>query len=362
MTAPPEASGLAPDLPLLLPPPAASPPVVPGTGVFPTLGPAFWEALLARSPRVVAVQVPAGLIRDSALLAREIAARSGARVTLINRACFGACDGPSSDEANGADLVVALGHSPIPNVRLAIPTLFVEMRSAGTDPEPIADQLAASDLPRRLGLVASVQHLDLVEPLRQALNRRGFTTPAARNGDRRLAYAAQALGCNYSSSEAVAEEVDAFLFLGTGEFHPRGLALVTARPVYSFDPLQRRLEAPLDRGRLLATRLLYVAQARSARRFGILVSTFAGQHRSAMAEALRRRAEAAGREAVVIAFGRLDLGDLMGRDLDAYVNTACPRIATDDAALFERPILTPPEFLMALGTLPMTPYRFDTFR
>ncbi|MHB8352422.1 MAG: diphthamide biosynthesis enzyme Dph2 [Thermoplasmata archaeon] len=352
---------LAGDLPVLLPPPAASPPNAPVAGVFPDLGEPFWEALRGRSPKRVALQVPAGLVRDSAVLAREIATRTGARVTLVNRACFGACDGPASDESNGADLVVALGHSPIPNVRLAIPTLFVEMRQPSIDPEPIAELLSASDLPRRLGLVASVQHLDLVEPLRQALRRRGFTLPV-RAGDRRLAYAAQALGCNYSSSEAVAAEVDGFLFLGTGEFHPRGLALVTDRPVYSFDPLRGRLEPPIDRERLVARRLLYVAQARSARRFGILVSTFAGQHRPAMAEALRRRAEAAGREAVVIAFGRLEGSDLMGRDLDAYVNTACPRIATDDAPLFERPVLTPPEFLMALGTLPMAPYRFDTFR
>ncbi|MGI0053721.1 MAG: diphthamide biosynthesis enzyme Dph2 [Thermoplasmata archaeon] len=350
-----------PDLSVLIPPLAASPPAVPVAGVFSDLGAEFWEALRLRAPRRVALQVPAGLIRNSAALAREISDRTGARVTLVSRACFGACDGPSEEEAQGTELVVALGQSPIPNVRVRCPTLFVEMRRTPEDPDPIADRLAATGLPRRLGLVAAVQHLDLVEPLRMALTLRGFSVPS-RPGDRRLAYAAQALGCNYSSSEAVAEEVDAFLFLGTGEFHPRGLAMVTSRPVYAFDPLQGRLEAPIDRERLIARRLLYVAQAQSARRWGILVSTFAGQNRPAMAEALRRRAEAAGREAVVLTFGRLEGGDLVGRDLDAYVSTACPRIATDDAALYERPLLTPPEFLMALGELPMTPYRFDTFR
>ena len=85
-----------------------------------------------------------------------------------------------------------------------------------------------------------------------------------------------------------------------------------------------------------------MAQAREARRWGILVSSFPGQHRGAMAEALRRRAEAAGRFAVPIAFQRLDPRDLEGRDLDAYVNTACPRIALDDAALYARPTPPPP--------------------
>jgi 2-(3-amino-3-carboxypropyl)histidine synthase len=347
--------------PEILPPPGSGPAAYPVAGVFPRIDGSLWDRLANAGHRHYALQVPAGLVRNSADLADELARRTGARVTLVNRACFGACDGPTPDEVPGADAVLALGHSPIPNVRLPLPTYFVEMRSPPVDPEPLADLLAAAPLPRRLGLVASVQHMDLVEPLRAALGRRGFDLPVA-PGDRRLAYAAQALGCNYSSSEAIAAQVEAFLFLGTGRFHPRGLALATARPVWSFDPLQRELEPAIDREKLLSERLLTVAQARDARRWGILVSSFPGQHRPAMAEALRRRAEASGRFAVPIVFTRLSPADLLGRDLDAYVNTACPRIATDDREQFERPILTPPEFLMALGELPLDRYRFDTFR
>ncbi|HEV2317493.1 MAG TPA: diphthamide biosynthesis enzyme Dph2 [Thermoplasmata archaeon] len=349
------------DLPVILPPAASSPATQPIAGVFPTLGEPLWSAIRSRGFRHLALQVPAGLVRGSAELAQQVSSATGAKVSLVNRACFGACDLPSADEVPGAEAIVALGHSPIPNIVAPLPMFFVEMRLPAPEIGPLAEQLAASALPRKLGLVASVQHLDLVEPLRAALGRAGFSIPLER-GDRRLAYAAQALGCNYSSSEAVASQVDAFLFLGTGRFHPLGLALATARPVWSFDPLQRTLEPPIDREELVGRRLLYVAKARDARRWGILVSSFVGQHRPAMAEALRRRAEAAGREAVVIVFTRLDGRDLEGRAIDAYVNTACPRIATDDAEMYEKPILTPPEFLMALGELPMTEYRFDTFR
>jgi 2-(3-amino-3-carboxypropyl)histidine synthase len=349
------------DLPLIVPGPGDSPPVAPVAGVFDRVGPELWEALRRAGHRHLALQVPAGMIRGADELARELREVTGARVTLVVRACFGACDVPTRDEVPGAEAVVALGHSPIPNVRLPLPTYFVEMRIPPQDPEPLAALLAASEVPRRLGLVASVQHLDLVEPLRAALGRQGFSLPVAA-GDRRLAYPAQALGCNYSSSEAVAREVDGFLFLGTGQFHPQGLALATDRPVWTLDPLQSALDGPLDRAKLLAKRWLYVARARDARRWGILVSTFPGQHRPAMAEALRRRAEAAGREAVVLSFTRLDPRDLEGRALDAYVNTACPRIALDDAALYPQPMLTPPEFLVAIGELPMSEYRFDTYR
>lgn len=361
MTEPDGPSPLAEDLPVLLPAPAASPPNVPVAGVFPTLGPALYEAVRTAGYRRLVLQVPAGLVRNAHDIASDLARATGAKVSVLNRACFGACDVPSVEEAPGAEAVVALGHSPIPNVRLPLPTYFVEMRTPNPEVRSIARMVVDSDLPRSLGLVASVQHLDLVEPLREELRGEGFSLPVAA-GDRRLAYPAQALGCNYSSSEAVAEGVDGFLFLGTGEFHPRGLALATAKPVWSLDPLRSELTGPVDRDRLVARRLLYVARARDAERWGILVSSFPGQHRPAMAEALRRRAEAAGRSATVLTFARLHLADLAGRDLDAYVNTACPRIATDDAALYERPVLTPPEFLMALGELPLDRYRFDTFR
>jgi 2-(3-amino-3-carboxypropyl)histidine synthase len=352
---------LSSDLPDILPAPGAAPPNVPVAGVFPTLDAPVWQALRAGGYRHIALQVPAGLVRGAAALAEELRRRTGARVTLVNRACFGACDVPTPDEVPGVDAVLALGHSPIPNVRLPLPTYFVEMRVPSGDPVPLVERIERGGLPRAIGLVASVQHLDLVEPLRAALADRGYRVPTA-TGDRRLAYAAQALGCNYSSSEAIAPQVEGFLFLGTGRFHPVGLALATRKPVWSLDPLQGTLEPPIDRERLLAERLLTVAKARDARRWGILISSFPGQHRPAMAEALRRRAESAGRQATPIVFDRLFPADLMGRDLDAYVNTACPRIATDDGALYDRPILTPPEFLMAIGELPMTEYRFDTFR
>ena len=281
-------------------------------------------------------------------------------VVLVARACFGACDFPSPDEVPGVDASVVLGHAPIPNVPLSLPTFFVEMRHPGGDPERLVQTLVNARLPSPLGLVASVQHLDLVPRLTQAAAARGIELLTAK-GDRRLAYPGQALGCNYTPAEALAERVTGFLFLGTGQFHPIGLAFAVDKPVWSLDPLTNHLEPPIDRGQLIRRRQLLVAQCRDARRWGVLVSTFAGQNRSPTALALIRKARARGREAEALVFGRLDPADLVGRDFDAYVNTACPRIALDDSSLYPRPVLTPPEFLQAIGERPLEEYRFDTY-
>jgi 2-(3-amino-3-carboxypropyl)histidine synthase len=332
----------------------------PDTHVFATVGPELYAALRGSGGHRIILQVPAGLVRNAHELAAQMREEVGIPVSLATRACFGACDFPSHDEAPRADVAVVLGHAPIPNVAPVRPTYFVEMREPGGDPAALAATVAAGGLPRRLGLVMSVQHLDLLEPLQRELAKLGYETRVGR-GDRRLAYAAQALGCNYTGAEAVAAEVEGFLFVGTGRFHPLGLAFAVDQPVWSLDPLQNVLEPPVDRASLIGRRQLLVASVRDARRWGILASTFAGQARSGMALSLQERARALGREAEILVFDRLDPRDLEGRALDAYVNTACPRIALDDSPNYPRPVLTPPEFLMALGELPLEPYRFDTF-
>lgn len=340
--------------------PSAAPSAGPTSRVFPRLGPELFDALRHARPRRIVLQVPAGLVPGAHDLAARLRAETGARVVVAARPCFGACDFPSPGEAPNADAAVVLGHAPIPNVPLPRSTYFVEMRESGGDPGALAATVDRAGLPHRLGVVASVQHLDLVSPFSEALTRTGRLVRVG-TGDRRLAYPGQALGCNYTGAEAIAPDVDAFLFVGTGRFHPIGLAYAVDRPVWSLDPLRNVLEPPIDRARLVARRQLTVAQARDARRWGILVSTFAGQNRTPTALALQERARAHGREAEILLFDRLDPHDLEGRGLDAYVNTACPRIALDDGELYPRPILTPPEFLMALGESPLEPYRFDTY-
>ena len=341
---------------------ANSPEVVarPPGPVFATLGPALFEALRAGNHTKIVLQVPAGLVRNAHELAGRLREETGRPVVIATRPCFGACDFPSMDEAPGADAAVVLGHAPIPNVRRNRATYFVEMREPGGDPAALAAIVHQAGLPPRLGVVASIQHLDLVGPLGEELAGLGHELVVG-TGDHRLAYAAQALGCNYTTAESIASRVDAFLFLGTGQFHPLGLAFAVDKPVHALDPLRAVLEPPIDRALLIRRRWLQVAACQDLHRFGILVSSFPGQDRSPTALALQRRARQHGKEAEILVFDRLDPRDLEGRAFEAYVNTACPRIALDDAALYQRPMLTPPEFLMALGELPLVPYRFDTY-
>ena len=46
--------------------------------------------------------------------------------------------------------------------------------------------------------------------------------------------------------------------------------------------------------------------------------------------------------------------------VDAYVNTACPRIAMDDSVRYDRPMLTIPEAEIVLGLRTWDDYVFDS--
>jgi 2-(3-amino-3-carboxypropyl)histidine synthase len=46
--------------------------------------------------------------------------------------------------------------------------------------------------------------------------------------------------------------------------------------------------------------------------------------------------------------------------VDAFVSTACPRIAIDDALRYKKPILTPVELEVSLGIRRWDDYVFDS--
>jgi 2-(3-amino-3-carboxypropyl)histidine synthase len=68
-----------------------------------------------------------------------------------------------------------------------------------------------------------------------------------------------------------------------------------------------------------------------------------------LAMRLKGLANKHGKEAYIILMDLVTPEQLLAFSAEAYVNTACPRIAIDDAGRFHVPVLTPQEFEVALG-------------
>ncbi|MDI6860008.1 MAG: diphthamide biosynthesis enzyme Dph2, partial [Methanocellales archaeon] len=174
-------------------------------------------------------------------------------------------------------------------------------------------------------------------------------------GDSRVKHGGQILGCNFSAARV---DVDEFIYLGSGNFHPLGVTLATSKRVIIADPISNEVRE-VEPEPILRQRHTIIAKALDAKTFGIIVSTKSAQTRMELAERLQEKALRKGLEAHLISMDEITPERLLSFKADAFVNTACPRIAIDDAALFKMPMLTPIEFEIILGERSWDDIKFD---
>ncbi len=167
-------------------------------------------------------------------------------------------------------------------------------------------------LPKRVGILTTIQHLHKINDVEKQI-------PNSVLGG-------QVLGCDASSARKIKDKVDAFLYVGSGEFHPIEIAVETGKDVYCFNPFtgkmgkigKEAIEKNEKRKKGAMIKFL------SADKVGILVSAKPGQNR--MKDAMKL-AEKKGKEYYLFAFDTLSDMDLENFPfIECWVNTACPRI------------------------------------
>ena len=109
-------------------------------------------------------------------------------------------------------------------------------------------------------------------------------------------------------------------------------------------------------------RFAAIQGARDAQSFLVIVCSKIGQNRSELADRMVAMLREHGRTAHKVVIEEINPNALMSYQVDAFVNTACPRIAMDDAARYPKPMLTPPELEIALGEREWGQYLFDQIR
>jgi 2-(3-amino-3-carboxypropyl)histidine synthase len=166
------------------------------------------------------------------------------------------------------------------------------------------------------------------------------------HGDSRIAYPGQVLGCNFSAARA--EKCNEYLYIGSGDFHPLGVALSTKKRVLVADPFSGEVRE-IDPSKILRQRSAVIAKSLDAEVFGIIVSSKSGQKRLELAFFLMECAKRHGKDAYLILMDLVTPEQLLLFKVDAFVNTACPRLAVDEIGRFQSPMLTPQEFEIVLG-------------
>ncbi len=170
-------------------------------------------------------------------------------------------------------------------------------------------------IPKPAGLLASIQHLHALRELHEK-----HKTDSVLGG--------QVLGCRCEAAERINKKVKSYLVITTGYFHSQRVAINTKKPVYVYDPVQKKItKQPKEQiERILKARKTALLKFYNGKNIGILVSIKHGQ--CDIDKALSFIKEI-GKEkkAYLFAFDTLEIERLEDYNfIDCWVNTACNRI------------------------------------
>ncbi|MFB6301558.1 MAG: diphthamide biosynthesis enzyme Dph2 [Haloferacaceae archaeon] len=314
------------------------------------------EEVDERDAETVGLQFPEGLKRRGPAVVDDLRALLPDDVTVMlsGQPCYGACD-LDTFLMRRSDVFVHFGHSPM---KESDKIIYVPLFS-NVDPFPIMEE-ALDELPpgdpddsTGVGLVTTAQHMNRFDEMCDWLEARGYEVHT-RRGDERLTHEGQVLGCNYASADVPADTV---LYVGGGKFHPLGLAMEhPEKHVVIADPVNNAVSVA-DTERFMKQRYAAVHKAMDAETWGVIYCTKIGQGRWEIAEDILDDND----DAYLITMDEVTPDRLRNFDMDAFVNTGCPRITTDDGPQFHKPMLTPGEYECAVGNKPLEDLEFDTF-
>ena len=287
------------------------------------------EMLKGKKAKKILIQVPEGL-KGSVFELIRFLEKNGIEVLLSIEPCFGACDLRDKEaKMMGCDILLHIGHRDL-GLKTEVPVLYYEY-FMDFDFVPLLKKWIKGLKFKKLCLITTMQFVKNLERVKGFLEENGFEVYAG--GD--------VLGCDVSNAKRFENLVDAYLFIGSGRFHPLGLQEKTEKPVLFLDIERGTLENLLkDKKKLEIKRVMRIQKARGFRNFGVVVSTKAGQFHLESAEKIKHILERKGKSAYILVCDQLTPDKLSGLNIDVIVNTACPRIR-ENSEQFQKIILNP---------------------
>lgn len=186
--------------------------------------------------------------------------------------------------------------------------VFLEAKS-GLDIIPVLKKVKVEG---KAGLITTIQHFDKLKDAQKII-------PNSIVGGK-------VLGCDVSAAEKIKDKVDFFIYIGTGEFHPLGVALKTGKEVIIANPLTNTVskiskdDVEVYKKKVKGKFLKFL----NAKKIGILVSTKPGQYNLEKALALQKSLEKPSYILLANNFKENELENYS--NIDVFINTACPRI------------------------------------
>ncbi|MBI2663281.1 diphthamide biosynthesis enzyme Dph2 [Candidatus Woesearchaeota archaeon] len=304
----------------------------------------------ARKARRILIQLPEGLKKEANRITKYIEEKTSAETFISGESCWGGCDLPLEEAKRiKADLIVHFGHAPF--FKPDFPIVYIESRY-DTEIKPIiGSNLEKLEIYKNIGLVSSVQHIHQLEIVKDILEKNNKKVVIPGNKGRAF-YKGHILGCEYSGSKLIQNEVDCFLVLGN-KFHSLGLALSVDKKVFLLDPINKEFhDLDFEKKKIILRRMNLIEKARNSHKFGIIISMKSGQQNFSVAENIKKKLKKYDKEAFIVTMNNVTNEQLVNfYDIEVFVNTSCPRISVEDTDRFDKPVINYTELLIALDEL-----------
>ena len=302
--------------------------------------------LKRRKPKKILVQLAEG-IKQNAFDIKGSIEDLGIEVVFSGETCWGGCCiGVHEAQITGADLIVHFGHAEF--IKVDYPVLYMEVK----DILDLGPLLKKSFKDRKkfktLGLSYSIQHRHDLAKIKKFYRDNGKKIILSKKKGK-VAYEGHIVGCQYEGLKAIEDKVDAFVIVGNN-FHSMGAAIAVDKPVILLDVYNNEVrEMKGVRDKTLKERAISIGKLIDARKVGIITEIKLGQV-FGETEYLSKKLKNQDKQVIIINMNEVTPDKIMNfYDVDAFVEIACPRIAIDDFAKYEKPILTYKEALVAVG-------------
>ena len=299
----------------------------------------------------IALQFPEGLLLFATTVSDILTRFCPDTETLImGDVTYGACCiDDYTARALGCDILVHYAHSCLIPVDVTkIKTLYVFVDISIDTTHLLATLERNFQAGKTIAMVGTIQFNTTLHGIKPVLERAGFKvlipqiTPLSKG---------EILGC--TSPRLADDAADLILYLGDGRFHLESAMIHNPQlPAYRYDPYSRKLtRETYDHTEMHDLRRQAIKSAKKAKKWGLILGSLGRQGNPHTMSMIENTLHDRGIPFINLLLSEIFPGKLaMMPDIDCWVQIACPRLSIDWGYAFPKPLLTPYEALVALGS------------
>ncbi|EDO35280.1 predicted protein [Nematostella vectensis] len=308
----------------------------------------IWRIQQVKAKRV-ALQFPEGLLLFACTIADILESFTGCETVIMGDVTYGACCVDDySARALGCDLLVHYGHSclvPIDaTAGIKMLYVFVDIKiDTAHFVESVRFNLGAGSC---LALVSTIQ---FVAALQAASNELSKDYQVEIPQCKPLS-PGEILGC----TAPMLKDKDAVIYLGDGRFHLEAVMIANpAIQAYRYDPYDKTFSKEYyDIDKMHEARQTAIKQASLASKYGLILGTLGRQGSPKVLQTLEKQLQSLNMDYIIVLLSEVFPDKLkLFKDVDAWVQVACPRLSIDWGTAFPKPLLSPYEASVALQSV-----------